>query len=37
MVAQYSFDMKNIDTWAPAFFKRNNSFIATAGFFKPHI
>jgi hypothetical protein len=29
MVADYSFDMKNIDIWAPAFFKLNNSFIAT--------
>jgi hypothetical protein len=29
MVADYSFDMKNIDVWAPAFFKHNNSFIAT--------
>ena len=23
--------MKNIDIWAPAFFKHNNSFIATVG------
>jgi hypothetical protein len=29
MVADYSFDVKNIDIWAPAFFKHNNSFIAT--------
>ena len=29
MVANYSLDMKNIDIWAPAFFKHNNSFIAT--------
>ena len=28
MVADYSFDVKNIDIWAPAFFKHNNSFIA---------
>ena len=27
MVADYSFDMKNIDIWAPAFFKHNDSFI----------
>ena len=24
-----SFDVKNIDIWAPAFFRHNNSFIAT--------
>ena len=29
MVADYSFDVKNIDIWAPAFCKHNNSFIAT--------
>ena len=29
MVADYSFDVKNIDIWAPAFFKHINSFIAT--------
>ena len=29
MVADYSFDVKNINIWAPAFFKHNNSFIAT--------
>ena len=29
MVADYSFDVKNIDILAPAFFKHNNSFIAT--------
>ena len=29
MVSDYSFDVKNIDIWAPAFFKHNNSFIAT--------
>ena len=29
MVADYSFDVKNIDIWAPAFFKHNDSFIAT--------
>ena len=29
MVADYSFDVKNIDIWVPAFFKHNNSFIAT--------
>ena len=29
MVADYSFDVKNIEIWAPAFFKHNNSFIAT--------
>ena len=29
MVADYSFDVKNIDIWAPTFFKQKNSFIAT--------
>ena len=29
MVADYSLDMKNIYIWALAFFKHNNSFIAT--------
>ena len=29
MVADYLFDVKNIDIWAPAFFKHNNLFIAT--------
>ena len=29
MVADYSYDVKNIDIWVPAFFKHNNSFIAT--------
>ena len=29
MVDDYSFDVKNIDIWVPAFFKHNNSFIAT--------
>ena len=29
LVDDYSFDMKNIDIWAPKFFKNNNSFIAT--------
>ena len=29
MVAYDSFDMKNIDIWAPAFFKHNNSSEAT--------
>ena len=29
MFADYSFDVKNIDIWAPAFFKHNDSFIAT--------
>jgi hypothetical protein len=29
MVANYSFDVKNIDICTPAFFKNNNSFIAT--------
>ena len=29
MGADYSFDVKNIDIWAPAFFRHNNSFIAT--------
>ena len=29
MVADYSFDVKNIDIWAPAFFKHSNSFTAT--------
>ena len=30
MGADYSFDVKNIDIWASAFFWHNNSFIATA-------
>ena len=29
MVVDYSFDVQNIDICAPAFFKYNNSFIAT--------
>ena len=29
LVDDYSFDMKNIDIWAPTFFKHNNSLIAT--------
>ena len=29
MFADYSFDVKKIDIWVPAFFKYNNSFIAT--------
>ena len=29
MVANYSFDVKNIDGWTPTFFKHNNSFVAT--------
>ena len=29
MGAEYSFDLKNIEIWAPAFFKHNNSFVAT--------
>ena len=29
MVTDYSFDVKNIDIWAPAFFKHKNSFMAT--------
>jgi hypothetical protein len=28
MGAKYSFEVKNIDVWAPAFFRHNNSFIA---------
>ena len=31
MVANYSYEVKNIEIWAPAFFKHNNSFIATVG------
>ena len=27
--ADYSYELKNNETWAPAFFKHNNSFIAT--------
>jgi hypothetical protein len=30
MVTDYLFDVKNIDILAPAFFKHNNSFIATS-------
>ena len=29
MVADYLFDVKKIDIWAPTFFKHNNSFIDT--------
>ena len=29
MDADYSFEVKNIEIWAPAFFKHNNSFLAT--------
>jgi hypothetical protein len=29
MVTDYSFDVKYIDIWVPAFFKHTNSFIAT--------
>ena len=29
MGSNYSFKVKNIEIWAPAFFKHNNSFIAT--------
>ena len=29
MFADYSFDVKSIDNWAPPFFKHNNSIIAT--------
>ncbi len=27
--ADYSYELKNSEAWAPAFFKHNNSFIAT--------
>jgi hypothetical protein len=27
--ANYSYEVKNSEIWAPAFFKHNNSFIAT--------
>ena len=27
--ANYSYELKNSEIWAPAFFKHNNSFIAT--------
>ena len=27
--ADYSYEVKNSEIWAPAFFKHNNSFIAT--------
>ena len=27
--ADYSYEMKNIEIWAPVFFKHNNLFIAT--------
>ena len=33
MGADYSFEVKNIEIWVPAFFKHNNSFIAI-GLFK---
>ena len=29
MVADYSFEVKNIEIWEPAFFKHNNSSVAT--------
>ena len=29
MGADYSFEVKTNEIWAPAFFKHNNSFIAT--------
>ena len=29
MGANYSFEVKNIKIWTPAFFKHNNSFVAT--------
>ena len=29
MGANYSFEVKNIDIWAPTFFNHNNSYIAT--------
>ena len=29
MGADYSFEVKNIEIWLPAFFKRNNSSVAT--------
>ena len=34
MVADYSFDVKNIDICAPTFFKHNNSFIATVHMYR---
>ena len=35
MVADYSFDVKNIDISSPAFYRHNNSFIATVFNFAP--
>ena len=29
MGADYSFEVKNIEIWSPAFFKHNNSSVAT--------
>ena len=29
MSADYSFELKNIEIWVPAFFKHNNSSVAT--------
>ena len=29
MAADYLFEVKNIEIWAPTFFKRNNSSVAT--------
>ena len=29
MGADYSFELKNIESWVPAFFKHNNSSVAT--------
>ena len=35
MGANYSFEVKNIEIWAPAFFKHNNSFVTTVAFNDP--
>jgi hypothetical protein len=32
MGADYSFEVKNIEIWVPAFFKHNNSSVATVGY-----
>ena len=29
MGANYSFEVKNIEIWAPAFYKHNNTFVGT--------
>ena len=37
MDADYSFEVKNIEIWVPAFFKNNNSSVATVAMVSPYI